>query len=433
MRAPRLDPSKPPPGPFRPRFWRSPLRGPWLTAVLGLVLLVGLPIVIITGLLSNDAYQPALGGNALGRNTGGPLDFYLFAWPTHPAWLYALTQGLHVTVGLALFPIVLAKLWSVIPRLFEWPPARSPAHALERLSLALLVGGALFEFVTGILNIQYWYAFPFFFTQAHYYGAWVFIGAFLAHVTLKFGTMRRSLRTRSEMLGVAADVSPGRRPVTAEPSPGPAPLTAVCPAAPTMSRRALLAMVGAGSALLGLQGAGQLLGGPLRSLAVLLPRGRTRPGPLGFPVNKTMAASGIRPAELGAGWRLTLVGFRRLSLSRAQLLALPQYSYDLPIACVEGWSTTQHWSGVRLRDLAALCGVHGPATVTTQSLEHGTYGHATLGHEQVADERSLLATRVNGFELPQDHGYPARVISPAVPGVHCTKWVATMRFDPVPE
>jgi len=34
-----------------PRF-RSPLRGPWLTSVFGVVLLVALPVVIITGLLS---------------------------------------------------------------------------------------------------------------------------------------------------------------------------------------------------------------------------------------------------------------------------------------------------------------------------------------------------------------------------------------------
>ena len=50
--------------------WRSPLRSQWLTAVLGLVLLIGLPVVIVTGLLSNDAYQPGLGGNALGRGLG---------------------------------------------------------------------------------------------------------------------------------------------------------------------------------------------------------------------------------------------------------------------------------------------------------------------------------------------------------------------------
>ena len=70
--------------------------------------------------------------------------------------------------------------------------------------------------------------------------------------------------------------------------------------------------------------------------------------------------------------------------------------------------------------------------MTSVSLERGTYGHATLGHEQVADERSLLALRVNGLDLSLDHGFPARVISPAVPGVHCTKWVSTMTFHEEP-
>jgi len=422
VRLPIPDPSKPPPGPFRAGFWRSPLRSPRLTALLGLVLLVGLPVVIVTGLLSNDAYQPGLGGNALGRHLG-PLDFYLFGWPTRPVWLYALTQGLHVSIGLAVFPVLLAKLWSVIPRLFEWPPVRSPAHALERLSLALLVGGALFEFVTGILNIQYWYAFPFSFTQAHYYGAWVFIGAFIVHVSLKFGTMRRSLRTRAAVLESVGDAEPESESVALEAS---------SPAPASMSRRALLATVGAGSAVLFVQGAAQSIGGPFRSLAFLLPRGRVRSGPLGFAVNKTWAASGVSAAKVGSAWRLELTGARHVSLSRAQLLAMPQHTHDLPIACVEGWSTTQRWSGVRLRDLAALCGVDRPATVTSASLEHGTYGHATLGHEQLADERSLLALHVNGVDLSLDHGFPARVISPAVPGVHCTKWVTTMTFRPEP-
>jgi DMSO/TMAO reductase YedYZ molybdopterin-dependent catalytic subunit len=35
---------------------------------------------------------------------------------------------------------------------------------------------------------------------------------------------------------------------------------------------------------------------------------------------------------------------------------------------------------------------------------------------------------VNGADLSLDHGYPARIIAPAVPGVHCTKWVARMTF-----
>ena len=50
-----------PGGPFDRRVWRSPLRGPWLTSVLGAVLLVGLPLVSLTGLLSYAAYDPAPG------------------------------------------------------------------------------------------------------------------------------------------------------------------------------------------------------------------------------------------------------------------------------------------------------------------------------------------------------------------------------------
>jgi DMSO/TMAO reductase YedYZ molybdopterin-dependent catalytic subunit len=424
VRLPRLDPDKPPPGPFRPGFWRSPLRSSQLTSMLGLVLLIGLPVVALTGLFSNDAYQPGLGGNALGRHTNGPLDVYLFGWPDGPKWLYALTQGAHVTIGLAVFPVVLAKLWSVIPRLFEWPPVRSPAHALERLSLALLVGSALFEFVTGILNIQYFYAFKFDFPQAHYYGAWVFIGALVVHIPIKLPTMRRSLRVRREVLAGAGPLaSPteehGGPPSLSSPRPGPV----------TLSRRGLLTAVGGASGILLLQGVGQSAGGWLRSLAFLLPRGRTRPGPLGFPVNKTWLSSGLSRRLVGDRWRLTVRGQRTLRFSREQLLALPQHTYDLPIACVEGWSTTQRWTGVSVGDLAVLAGVAGPATLTSVSLETGTYGQATLGHEQVANPQTLLALQVNGLDLPLDHGYPARIISPAVPGVHCTKWVSELNFD----
>ena len=53
-------PGGPPPGPARPGFWRSPLRGPWLTSVFGLILLVGITVLFVTGLLSYAAYNPDL-------------------------------------------------------------------------------------------------------------------------------------------------------------------------------------------------------------------------------------------------------------------------------------------------------------------------------------------------------------------------------------
>jgi DMSO/TMAO reductase YedYZ molybdopterin-dependent catalytic subunit len=422
------------PGPFRRSFWRSPIRGPWLTSVLGLVLLPGIVAVVVTGLLSYAAYNPDLSRINDTTNGKGLLGFYLFSWPTHPVWLYRLNQGLHVTLGLVLIPILLAKLWSVLPKLFEWPPVRSPAHALERLSLLLLVGGAGFEFATGILNIQLWYVFPGSFYTLHLYGAWVFIAGFVVHVALKSRTMVRSLRSRGLVKELRTDTA------HTEPEPADADgLVSPAPAAPTISRRGALAFAGAGSLLLLGLSAGQSLGGPLRRTALLAPHGQDLgSGPNDFQINQTAAEWGITTAQTGANWRLALshtggTASAAVSLSRADLLGMAQHTAYLPIACVEGWSTpNQAWTGVRLRDLARLAGGDQPgqpASVLVQSLQRGgAFRQAVLSAEQIMDPGSLLALRVNGADLSPDHGYPARVIVPGNPGVHNTKWVASLTF-----
>ena len=430
-----------PPGPFRRSFWRSPIRGPWLTSMFGLVLLASIPVVFATGLLSYAAYNPDLSPVNDETRGKGLLGFYLFSWPTHPVWLYRLNQGVHVTLGLILVPILLFKLWSVLPKLFEWPPVRSPAHALERLSLFLLVGGAVFEFATGILNIQTWYKFPGSFYPLHFYGAWVFVAGFVVHVTLKLPVMIRALRSRSLIGELRSNLSRTR------PEPLDAGyLVAVEPAEPTISRRGILAFAGAGSALIAILSVGQSLGGPLRRTALLAPHGQDLgSGPADFQINVTAAEGGITAGDTGPGWRLTLTregtaqsGPDRtepgqgepVSLSRAQLLAMPQYTAHLPIACVEGWSTgNQAWTGVRLRDLARLAGAAQPASVLVESLERGgTFRQAVLSAAQITNPDSLLALHVNGAELTLDHGYPARVIVPAIPGVHNTKWVTRLTF-----
>ena len=120
-------------------------------------------------------------------------------------------------------PIVLVKLWSVLPRLFEWPPVRSVAHLLERLSLLALVGGILFELVTGLLNISNDYVFGFSFYTAHLYGAVVFIAGFVVHVCLKLRLAWRAIRRREK------------------PADGPDELAAPEPGPSTISRRGVVA------------------------------------------------------------------------------------------------------------------------------------------------------------------------------------------------
>lgn len=405
MRA--LIPTEPPPGPTRPDFWRSPIRGRWLTTVLGVVLLGGIVVVALTGFLSHAAYQPSLGDNAL---VPVDRDIVIVGWPTSPSWLYALTQGLHVTGGIVIVPLLLAKLWSVMPRLYAWPPVESPADALNRLATLALVGAAIFQFATGITNVQLYYPWRFDFIVAHYYGAWIFIAALLLHIGVQFPKMRSAYATRNDVAAAAAAEDELRAPE---------------PGQTTISRRGLFGLVAGTSGLLLVTNAGQSIGGAARQLAIFAPRGRGE----SFPVNKTAAVANVE--RVGPEWRLELFGGpEQVSISRDELLAMPQFTYDLPIACVEGWSTTQTWTGVRLRDLAAVAGVPDAEQVRTGSLQpRGRFRQATLGPGQLRDERSLLALKVNGEDLSLDHGYPARVIVPALPGVHCTKWVGGLRFS----
>jgi DMSO/TMAO reductase YedYZ molybdopterin-dependent catalytic subunit len=377
-------------------------------------------VIALTGFISHWTYHPEL--------TGAHPAFVipvLFQFPqSWPSWDYAASQGTHVTLGLMTLPLVLAKLWSVIPKLFRRPTVGNLAGALERLSLLLLVGSVLVEFVSGILNVEDSNWLPIDFYAIHFYGAWVFGSMFVLHACLKLPTVRRAYRTR----GVLKPLRDGLPETKPEP-PRSSELAPVNPAAPTISRRGLLAMVGGASLTIFAVQAGESIGGPFRRLALLAPRGRVfGTGPNDFPVTHTAASAEITPAMTGPDWRLAVVGARTASFSRDQLLAMPQATETLTIACTEGWSTTQHWTGVRLIDLARLVGSPPRAILSALSLETNT--GTSLSHQQYGDRRALLALRVNGADLSFDHGYPARVIVPGTIGNHNTKWVRELRFEP---
>jgi DMSO/TMAO reductase YedYZ molybdopterin-dependent catalytic subunit len=287
-----------------------------------------------------------------------------------------------------------AKLWSVYPRFFGWPPARTIAHAIERAGIAVLVAAALFQLISGILNISRWYApMPFFFTTGHYWSAWLAIGALLVHIGVKLPIVRQAL----------ARVTPDRS------QPG------------GLTRRGLLGTVGAAAGVITLATVGQTVT-PLARISVLAPR-RPGVGPQHLPVNKTAAAAGV---HFSPAYRLVVAGpGHSMSLDLAALSALPQHTVVLPITCVEGWSSTATWTGVRLRELVALVGVdpeHAEAYV--ESLEaHGRYRSAIVPPPHTRDPLTLIALCLGGEPLHPDHGYPARLIAPNRPGVLQTKWV----------
>ena len=155
----------------------STLRDERTAAILGVALAVSFSLCFATGLISHLVQDP-----------GG-----WFHWPARPAGLYRVTQGLHVVTGIASIPLLLVKLWVVFPKLFEWPPVRSIAHAIERLALLPLVGGALLLLFTGVANINIYRPWDFSFRAGHLAAAWVTMGALVVHIGAKWATTRDAL------------------------------------------------------------------------------------------------------------------------------------------------------------------------------------------------------------------------------------------------
>ncbi|MEV0761815.1 molybdopterin-dependent oxidoreductase [Nocardia sp. NPDC050435] len=361
----------------------SPDRSPAVAARIGIALGIAVTICFVTGLLSHWIQQPP----------------GWFRWPANPPWLYRVTQGGHVLSGVMAIPLLLIKLWSVYPRLFARPLLGNPLHLLERGSIALLVGSMIFELATGLANIAQFYPWRFFFPAAHYAMAFVAFGALAVHLAVKLPIVRDALS----------------RPV-GEPAADQPPTTG-------LSRRGLLGAAVAATTVAGLAVAGQSVPW-LRWIAVLAPR--SGEGPQGLPVNRTAGQAGVTDTARAADYRLVVrAGTNERAFTRAELEALPQTAAILPIACVEGWSASAHWSGVRLRDLLATVGATGRHDVTVRSLEQsGLYRITQLPATHVVDDQTLIALRLNDAELSLDHGYPCRLIAPNRPGVLQTKWLS---------
>ncbi|MFJ5219897.1 molybdopterin-dependent oxidoreductase [Streptomyces sp. NPDC088354] len=385
MRRPALPPRFPLPKAPPPPVFTGRLHDPRTATVVGRALGVAVAVCFVTGLVSHYLQQPPSWASG--------------ALPSRPIWGYRLTQGLHVASGIAALPLLLAKLWTVYPRLFARPAVRSFAHALERLSVGVLVGSVLLQLVTGLLNTVQWYPWPWNFRPAHWALAWVALGALLLHLAVKAPVIAAHWSRRS---------SGTREPTGAD---GP-------------DRRSFVAAVAVATGAVTLTTVGQSVT-PLGRAVLFAPRSPEH-GPQGLPVNRTAAAARITPLLL-ADWRLQVAGPRPFELTLTELRAAAQHSAVLPIACVEGWSRNAHWTGARLRDLLDRAGAPADTRLRVVSLEpEGAYAVTEMGASYARDPLTLLAVALNGHPLSLDHGYPARIIAPNRPGVLQTKWVTRL-------
>jgi hypothetical protein len=367
----------------------SPLRSPAVASRVGLWLGICFGVAFVTGLISHEAY----------------VVHPLIPFPTRPTWGYRVTQGLHVISGTAAIPLLLVKLWTVFPKLFARPPRRLGelvVHGLERASIATLVAAGIFQLATGLANAAQWYPWSFRFRATHDAIGWVAIGALVVHIAVKLPVIRAALGSDIESRELDREgLGQGS----------------------ALSRRGLVrgALLASGVAVLATAGSTVPV---LRRISVFGVRSGN--GPAGIPINKSAKAADVMAAALSPDYRLVLAhGGVERTFSRADLLALPQHAAELPIACVEGWSASGRWHGVRLRELLDLAGAPRGRDVRVSSLQQrGAFRESTLPASFADDPLTLLALGLDGEALAIDHGFPCRLIAPDRPGVLQTKWVA---------
>ncbi len=381
----------------RPEDFTSRLRSPAVAARVGLWLGIAFAVCFLTGLVSHYAQLPSR-----------PVPF-----PTSPSWGYRVTQGLHVVSGVAAIPLLLVKLWTVLPHLVAALPLRAPRRLvltlLERGSIAVLVAAAIFQLASGLANSTQWYPWTAFsFRTVHYAVAWIAIGALLVHVAVKLPLIRAAL---------GADIDATAHDRTGADRPG------------AISRRTLVrsAFAASGAAVLATAGASVPW---LREVSVFAMR--SGDGPQGVPINKSAEAARVAPAATDPAYALRVLvdGREVAAMGLDDLRALPQHTRELPIACVEGWSASGTWSGVRVQDVLRAAGVRPGTDVVVASLQpRGPFRRTVLPANFVSDDRTLLALDLAGEPLTLDHGFPCRIIAPNRPGVLQTKWVGALEVS----
>jgi DMSO/TMAO reductase YedYZ molybdopterin-dependent catalytic subunit len=139
----------------------------------------------------------------------------------------------------------------------------------------------------------------------------------------------------------------------------------------------------------------------------------------------------VKPRVLIEEWRLDIKGEVQapFSLTYDQLLDLEAVEQLHTLECISNnvggdLISTALWTGVPLRDLLGRAQVKTSAyDVVFTSVDGYT---DSIPIAKAMEERTLVAYLMNGKTVPQDHGYPARMLVPNIYGMKNVKWIRSI-------
>ena len=138
---------------------------------------------------------------------------------------------------------------------------------------------------------------------------------------------------------------------------------------------------------------------------------------------------GLQPRVPLDEWRLRIHGLVEdpVELNWEDLNALPQFADTSDFHCVTTWSRFDlTWGGVAFFTIADLVKPKSEAShVVFQSYD----GYDTnVELDPCMDDDVLIATKVNGEDLPRQHGGPARMVIPKLYAWKSAKFLREIRF-----
>jgi DMSO/TMAO reductase YedYZ molybdopterin-dependent catalytic subunit len=128
-------------------------------------------------------------------------------------------------------------------------------------------------------------------------------------------------------------------------------------------------------------------------------------------------------------WTLEVTGLvgHPLRLTLDDLMRLPRTTHRVDHFCVEGWTAVVTWTGVRLRDLAAVAQA-SPAAQYVDFQSFDSDYHESWDIESAVHPQTLVVYGRDGQMLGAAHGAPARVHSPVKLGYKNTKYLTRIVF-----
>jgi len=130
-------------------------------------------------------------------------------------------------------------------------------------------------------------------------------------------------------------------------------------------------------------------------------------------------------------YRLSVDGLveRPLSLSYADLLALPQEARLMELDCVEGWDFTAKWSGPPLKALFERAGVKPEAKIVIFRTADVPDGYTSLDLTYILEYNIIIALKINDITLPPERGFPIQVAAMSKYGYKWAKWVTGIELS----